>query len=325
MIDSLIDGAVIITGGAGFIASHLAEKLLSEEYEKDHSVTKIYLVDNLVRTNSLRNIQHLLDNSKVEFIYADISTINYEDYFDKFEISHIFHLAATRINRCNKFSLEGHNYIATGGIRLINWIFLYKHIKLFFASSASVYQKPVELPIKETAICNPRTIYGASKLYTENLLRSYNDLDEFDYVINRFFSVYGTRMDNAGPYTEIIWNIFNSIKNGDRDIKLYGNPDEKILDLVYVDDVVDAILLTTKKSRNEIFNVSTGNGITITKLVDIIEEITDTKLNRIILPEERTDIEKARIGDTSKLKSLGWKQKMSLKNGLIKTWSWVNE
>ncbi len=166
-------GTIIITGGAGFVASHLAEKLLNRYFK---NIDKIYLIDNLVRTNSTRNIDHLLSNEKIRFIHGDISTFEFEDYFDPFSISTIFHLAATRINRCNDRTFEGHQYIATGGAKIIDWASRYHHIKLFFASSASVYKSPKQLPIKETDNCTPKTIYGAGKLYTEHLLRSYNYL-----------------------------------------------------------------------------------------------------------------------------------------------------
>jgi len=308
---------IICTGGVGFIGSHLVERLL-----KETDAPKIYIVDNLVRTHSLRNIQYLLFDPRVEFIYGDISTIKYETYFNPPDIDWVFHLAATRINRCNSYNLEGHQYIATGGARLIDWVSKY-HIKIFFASSASVYQSPKTLPIKEEDPCNPHTIYGAGKLYTENLLRSYHILYGLEYVINRFFSVYGERIDSEGSYTEIIFNFFNQIKKGKTDITLYGNPDEKILDLIYVDDVVNAILLTMKKSKNDAFNVSTQTGITLTELVSLIESITNTRLNKIILPEKRTDIELKRIGDVYKLKNLGWQLNTTIESGLTKTWNWI--
>lgn len=317
----MFHSSLVITGAAGFISSHLIERLIND---KKYMFNKIYLIDNLVRTNSLRNIKHLLKlDHRLEFIHADISTCNFEEFIDPFTVSSVFHLAATRINRCNNYNLEGHQYIATGGARLIDWISKYNDIKIFFASSASVYQKPIKLPIKETAKCDPTAIYGSGKLYTENLLKSYNKLHSLEYVVNRFFSVYGIRMDNTGVYTEVIFNWLNQIKKGDKDIFINGNPDEKILDLIYVDDVVDAILLTMEKSRNSIFNVSTQRGITLTKLIDIIEEIVDTKLNRVLIKEDRTDIEKVRIGDITKLKYLGWEQKTSLREGLIKTWEWI--
>jgi len=311
--------SVLITGGAGFLGSHLAERIINNEEYKNYNVI---ILDNLVRTNSLKNIEHLLSNPKLKFHHTDISTCNFEDFVDPFTVLWVFHLAATRINRCNDKPLEGHKYIADGGVKLIDWVSKY-NIKFFFASSASVYQKPKELPIKESINCLPHTIYGSGKLYCENILRSYHELFGLEYVINRFFSIYGIRMDSSGPYTEILWNFFNQIKKGKKDIFLYGNPDEKVLDLVYVDDVVDAVLLTMKNSKNDIFNVSTQTGITLTNLVDLMEEITDTKLNRIILNEERKDIELKRIGDVSKLRKLGWEYKISLKEGLEKTWQWI--
>lgn len=317
------EGNIIITGGAGFVASHLAEKLLDNHFK---NISKIYLVDNLVRTNNTRNIDHLLSNEKVTFIHGDISTFEYEDFFDPFSISAVFHLAATRINRCNDRTYEGHQYIATGGARLIDWISRYHHIKMFFASSASVYQSPKQLPIKETDNCNPKTIYGAGKLYTEHLLRSYNYLFGTEYIIHRFFSVYGERMDNAGPYTEVIFNWLNQIKKGNLDIPVFGNPDEKILDLVHVDDVVEAILATMATQSNKTYNISTETGITLSELINAIEEITNVKLNRILLPEDRTDIEKARIGSIEKIKiDTGWEPTVSLNDGIKRTWEWIQK
>lgn len=314
---------IIVTGGAGFIGSHLIEKLLNET-----TTPMIYIIDNLVRTNSLRNIQHLLDNPKtscrIKFINADISTLDFESVIDPFQIDYVFHLAATRINRCNEFNAEGHKFIADGGFNLINWISKYSNIKLFFASSASVYQNSKVFPIEETHACNPHTIYGAGKLYTENIIRSYNILYGLDYTINRFFSVYGPRMDNAGPYTEVIFNWLNNIKNGNNIIKVYGNPNNKILDLVYIDDVVDAIFISTFKSNCVTFNVSTETGITLTQLINIIQNVTNVSLTIENLPEIRKDIEVKRIGSINRLKSIGWQPKVSLEQGIKNTWEWIN-
>ena len=90
----------IITGGAGFIGSHLSERLLKEGFDN------VYLIDNLVRTENLRNVQ---DNPKIKFLYGDVSTFDFSVIKN---VTHFFHLAATRINRCAKFNREGHEYIA---------------------------------------------------------------------------------------------------------------------------------------------------------------------------------------------------------------------
>ena len=119
----------IITGGVGFIGSNLASKLL--EY-----FDKIYLVDNLLRSNNLRNLPK---NNQIEFIYGDINTFD----FNKLpNVSHCFHLAATRINRCSKYNKEGHNIITNGGFNVVDYCTKNK-VKLFFASTASVYHQHI--------------------------------------------------------------------------------------------------------------------------------------------------------------------------------------
>lgn len=301
---------VIITGGAGFIGSHLSERLLKEGFNK------IYVIDNLIRSNNLRNIP---DNSNIEFIYGEVSTFDFSVFKD---ITHFFHLAATRINRCARYNREGHEFIANSGFNIVNYC-AKNSIKLFFASTASVYNKPKRQPIQEEDPCTPHTIYGSGKYYTENLMRSYDNMYGLDYTINRFFSVYGVRMDCEGAYTEVIFNWLNNIKNNNLDITVYGNPDEKILDLVYVDDVVDAIILTTFNSNKEVFNVSTQDGVTLSKLIKNIETITNTNLNLNIVPENRTDVENKRVGDTTKLRNLGWNNNINLQNGIKKTYEWI--
>lgn len=300
----------IISGGAGFVGSHLSERLLDEGFEK------IYIIDNLIRSHNLRNISN---DPNIEFIYGDVHSYDFTLFNN---ITHFFHLAATRINRCAYNNKEGHDYIASGGFNIVNYC-AKNNIKLFFSSTASVYNKPKRQPIQEEDPCTPHTIYGSGKYYTENLIRSYDNMVGFDYTINRFFSVYGIGMDCEGAYTEVIFNWLNNIKNNNLDITVYGNPDEKILDLVYIDDVVDAIILTTFNSNKEVFNVSTQDGVTLSKLIKTIETVTNTNLNLNIVPENRTDIENKRVGDTTKLRSLGWNNNINLKNGIKKTYEWI--
>jgi len=312
---------IIVTGGAGFISSHLIEKLLNET-----DTSLIYAIDNLERTKSLRNIQHLLDKypTRLKFIHADISTFDFESIIDPFQIEYVFHLASPRINKINEFNLEGHTSVADAGFRLVNWISKYSGIKLFFASSASVYQSPKRFPMEETDNCNPYTIYGAGKFYTENIIRSYKILYGLDYTINRFFSVYGARMDNEGVYTEVVFNWLNQIKNGNTHIKVHGNPDEKVIDLVYVSDVVNAICLSTFNTNHSTFNVSSESGTTLSELLKIISKVTGKELEVSSIPDPRKDVELKRVGSVNRLKAIGWKPNVSVEEGITKTWEWIN-
>lgn len=317
----------IVTGGAGFIGSHLLDALVTH-------FEKIYVIDNLVRTNNLRNIKHLMGNGAInkllgngiiEFINAEVSTFDFVSYFKpEHNITHCFHLASTRINRISQpeYNKEGHIFVADGGFNVVDYC-AKNNIKLWFASTASVYNRPKRFPIEEDDPCTPRTIYGAGKYYTENLIRSYDQMYNFDYAITRFFSVYGERMDNEGVYTEVIFNWFNNIAQGINDVIIYGDPKEKIIDMVHVEDVVQAILLTTFIANKGTFNVSTQTGISLHELVKVFEKITKTKLNVITKPDPRTDVENKRVGSIVRLKEIGWEQTVSLEEGLRRTWKWI--
>jgi UDP-glucose 4-epimerase len=131
-------------------------------------------------------------------------------------------------------------------------------------------------------------------------------------------------MDCEGAYTEIIFNWLDHINKGSSKVTVYGNPDEKVLDLVYVEDVVSAILKTTESWNNEVYNVSTEEGVTITELIETISNTLGVKLDVETKPENRTDIEKKRVGSVAKLKALGWKPANSLSQGIAKTYEWIN-
>ena len=153
----------IITGGAGFIASHLAEKIAS-------IYDKIYLIDNFARTgsNPYRNINHL-DTKKFILIEKEVSEVDFNTFKN---IEAVYHLAATRINRCAKNPKEGHIMLANAGFNVVDYCGK-NNIKLFFASTASVYNNPKRFPIEESDPCEPHTIYGSAKYYTENLIKTY--------------------------------------------------------------------------------------------------------------------------------------------------------
>jgi UDP-glucose 4-epimerase len=304
----------IITGGAGFVGSNLAGHLI-----KHNVFDKVFIVDNLVRTNGLRNIAHLLRDhpSAIEFIHGDASWF---DFTVIKNVTHMFHLAATRINRCVTYPREGHTYIADSGFNVVKYCAENK-VALYFASSASVYASPKRFPIFEDDPCVPPTLYGSSKLYTEHIIRNFAKTMGLDYTINRYFSVYGPRMDSEGVYTEVIFNWLNNIHQGKLDISVFGNPDEKVIDLVFVDDVVDAIMKSC--CLGGIYNVSTESGTTLTELIRTIQLVTGKSLSIHQHPETRSDIEAKRVGSNEKLRGIGWRPDTTLEDGIRKTYEWI--
>lgn len=302
----------IITGGAGFIPSHLADKLRDR-------FDKIYLIDNLMRTNGLRNIKHLLNDPKFEFIHAGIEFFNFDSLKN---VTHVFHMAATRINRSQQYTEEGHIYNADAGFRVVEYCYRNK-IKLYFSSTASVYQNIKRLPIRESDVGTPHTIYGASKLYTEHLIHTFDKIGGLDFSISRFFSVYGPRMDNDGAYTEIVYNWLSKAIQGHGEVFVNGDPHESIIDLVYVGDVVDAIIKMTFESNKETFNVATQTGTDLLTLFNTIKSITNSNINLTVTSVIRTDVESKRIGCIDKLTTLGWSPKIKLETGLLKSYEWL--
>ena len=302
----------IITGGAGFIPSHLADKLV-------HKYDKIYLIDNLMRTNGTRNINHLLKNPIYEFIHAGVETFNFDALKD---VTEVFHMAATRINRSQKYTREGHIYNADAGFNVVDYC-ARNRIKLYFSSTASVYQNIIRLPIHEEDTGTPHTIYGAAKLYTENLIHTYNNTMGLNFAISRFFSVYGPRMDNDGAYTEIVYNWLSQGIKGSGKVKVNGNPEDSVIDMVYVDDVVDAIIGMTFYSDKQTFNVATQRGTTLLQLFNLVKKITNSNIELEIVPMNRTDIENKRIGCIDKLRTIGWEPRVDVEDGLRRSYEWL--
>jgi len=316
----LNNSKILITGGAGFVGSRLAIMLLNKYTNLD-----IVLCDNLLRTNSMNNVdevkRHCPSSSRVFFEYCDITTDNIYSLMQG--VDYVCHLAATRINRGWYYMQEAHNCLATGTFKVYDAAVENNVKKIYYASSASVYQGlfcDILNPIKEDSVCQPHTIYGAAKYYGENLLKSFNKKYDIEYCISRFFSVYGVGMDSESPYTEVIPRWINSALNK-QNICSIGNPDESILDLVEVNDVCEAIICMLENGKNSVYNVCSGEGTSLRDLYLLINKEAENLLGYqvgldTINNATRKDIEKVRIGCSAKLKSLGWQPKVSLQDGI---------
>jgi UDP-glucose 4-epimerase len=258
---------------------------------------------------------------KIEFIHAGVETFNFDALKD---ITEVYHMAATRINRSQKYTREGHVYNADAGFNVVDYCARNK-VKLYFSSTASVYQNIKRLPILEEDTGTPHTIYGAAKLYTENLIHTYNNIMGLDFAISRFFSVYGPRMDNEGAYTEIVYNWLSQGIKGSGKVIVNGNPEDSVIDMVYVDDVVDAIITMTRFTNGQTFNVATQKGTTLLELFNIIKKITKSNLELETISMKRNDIETKRIGDSQKLRQHGWEPKVNVEEGIRRSYEWLKE
>jgi UDP-glucose 4-epimerase len=290
-------GSVLVTGGAGFIGSHLVEKLVEEGYS-------VIVVDNLLR-GKLNNLSNILD--RIEFVKGDIR--NYalmEKLIKNSEV--IFHLASlSRVipsienpELCFKINVEGTEIIA----RLCSK----HHKKLIFSSSREVYGAPKYLPVDEAHPLNPENPYGASKVSGEKIIEAYAKNYGLSYAILRLANVYGSRdFDRVIPIF-----IKNSLE--EKDLVVYGV--NKILDFVYIDDVINAFISAMNSNVNQTLNIGAGVGVSIIELANLVKRITGKEVKIIVKEKRKGEVDKF-IADIKRAKEvLNWEPKINLEEGL---------
>ncbi len=290
-------GNMLITGGAGFIGSHLATRLLTEGHN-------IIVVDNLSRGN-LRNLPNVSD--KLRFVKGSITDYDLIDKLVK-DIEVVFHLASlSRVmpsienpEKCFKENVYGVEIIA----RLCSKY----NKKLVFSSSREVYGTATYIPVDESHPLNPENPYGASKICGEKIIVAYSRCYGLNYAILRLANVYGQK-----DFERVIPTfIEKTLRN--EPLIIYGG--KQIIDFVHVSDIVDVLLKASNYDKNVIANAGSGKGTTIIDLAKLIQEISHGT-NKIIMCEKRQgEVESfvAKIDCAKKL--LKWEPKTGLKEGI---------
>jgi UDP-glucose 4-epimerase len=298
------DELVLVTGGAGFIGSHLVEKLVYLGYH-------VRVLDVLSR-GTLDYIQPLIDKGKVDYIDGDI---RYKDAVDKAmkNITYVFHEAATNINRSMAYPEESFD-VNFQGSHVVFKSALDHHVKkIMFASSASVYGQPKTLPMSETIELNPITPYCVSKLASEYLLK-FLARSGLKYITFRYFNVYGIRQHTDAYYTSVIILFLKRLLSDKPPI--VSGTGEQSMDFVNVKDVVQANIKGMESDvENEIINVGTGVATSIKELAYMLIEFAEKDVEPVFQPgielvtERRADIRKAN-------KLIGFKATVDIKTGL---------
>lgn len=296
---------VLVTGGAGFIGSHLTEELV----RRGHFVR---VIDNLQR-GRLCYIQHLIDKGKVEFVDGDIR------YFDAVNRSmegmeYVFHEAAICINRSQVYPQEAIDINLNGSHNVFKSALDHKVKKVMFASSASVYGEPEKLPMSEHHSLNPITPYCVSKIAAEYLLKFFTR-HGLKYIAFRYFNVYGIRQSTDAYYTSVIILFIKRILNN-RSPQLVGDGSQT-MDFVNVRDIVQANILGMESDvANEVFNVATQTQTSVKQLSEILlASLGKPELKAELLP--RPVLVKNREGDISKItRMLGYRVSVDARTGL---------
>src|SRR3990167_8831618 len=256
---------ILVTGGAGFIGSHLVDRLIEEGY-------MVMVLDNLSK-GRIDNI-----NAKADFGKTDVTSKKFPELIKKLKPDAVFHLAAqSDIGQSLKDPQKdiAVNFLATQ--TLLEQAKVLKLKKIIFASSAAVYAKSKKLPIKEEDIKEPISLYGVSKLLSEYLLRNYHKIHGLSYVSLRFANVYGPRQDMSAEGGVVAIFIDKILKNDQATI--FGDGTQT-RDFIYVSDVVKACLLSLRNDVLGEFNIGTAKETFILSLYKKLIELSNVKVSR---------------------------------------------
>lgn len=265
---------VLITGGAGFIGSHIVDNLLENNY-------KVIVIDNL----SSGNLKNLQDNNNLKFYQLDIVKDNLEEVFELEKPDFVIHLAAQTSVAYSVINAETDAVMnIVGSIKILKLCKKYNIKKIVAASSAAVYGIPQYLPIDENHPTIPMSPYGLSKLTMEKYIK----LSGVPYIIFRFSNAYGPRQQSSKESGVIA--IFNDAMLNNKPINIYGDG-EQLRDFIYVEDIAKSCIEALKSDvQNEIFNFSTNKGVTINQVFDEMKKVYGYKLQASYLPERDGEI-----------------------------------
>jgi UDP-glucose 4-epimerase len=235
----------------------------------------------------------------------------------------VFHEAAIRITQCAENPRLAHDVLATGTFNLLEAAVAAKVKRVVSASSASIYGQAEEFPTTEKhhAYAN-RTIYGATKLYGEGLLRSFYEMYGLNYVALRYFNVYGPRMDAFGVYTEVMIRWMERLSKGQPCLILGDGT--QTMDFVFVEDVARANITAALSSlTDDVLNVASGTETSLKELADTLGRVMGVSLPPEFGPVRKVNPVARRLADVSKAERLiGFRTQVSLEEGLRKLVNW---
>ena len=309
---------IFITGGAGFIGSHIADQAL------EAGAASIVVVDDFIRGRR-ENLARAMTSERVEIHEGDICDPGLVDRLTE-GADIVFHQAALRITQCAEEPVRAINVMINGTQNVLEAARKHGVKKVIAASSASVYGDPSYLPMDEAHPFNNRTLYGAAKIANEQILRSYAEMFGMQYLMFRYFNVYGPRMDIYGVYTEVLARWLDKVDAGEAPV-IFGDGTQS-MDLVYVGDIARANILGAQSDvTDDVFNVGTATETTLRQLCDMVLEINGrTDLEPRHEPERKVNPVRRRLASLDKIRAaLGYEPQTSLRDGLRAVVEWRKE
>ncbi|HBK27662.1 MAG TPA: UDP-glucose 4-epimerase [Dialister sp.] len=295
---------ILVTGGAGFIGSHLMRKLQNVGYEA-------VALDNL--STGLR--ENLLPDMKL--VVMDTHDKAVEDLFQKEHFDAVVHLAAQTLVSDSMIDPENDMYQNVAGtVRILECCRKYGVKRVIFSSSAAIYGDVDEkaLPISETLPQAPLSFYGLTKKTAEKYLELYHLAYGLDYVVLRFANVYGERQGDGGEGGVI--SIFTKRLAQGKGITIFGDG-KQTRDFVYAGDIADGIITAlTTDAKNTAYNLSTTEETSLNELVQILSRIGGKEITPTYDKPREGDIYRSSLNNAKAICNLDWKPKVSLEEGL---------
>ena len=283
---------ILITGGLGFIGSHIANELLKEN--------QVVILDNM----STGNINNLKDahNENLKIIKEDIRNTSLDELTSG--IDYIFHLAAmASVPLSIDHPVECNDINLNATIKLLKSAVDNDIEKIVFSSSSAVYGQNRNMPLKESEPLMPMSPYAASKASCELYLQTFYESYGLNYTALRYFNVFGPNQDKNSQYAAVIPNFISAILEGNP-VEIYGDG-EQTRDFIYVNDVVKANINAAKSDYNGVLNVASGEKLSINQLFEIVKKTLKSDVEPNYLPERQGDI-KHSLADTTKMSKINF-------------------
>lgn len=307
----------LVTGVAGFIGSHLAEKLVAIGH---HVIGVDCYTDYYTRQIKEANLNNLRDKKNFEFLPQNILELDLKKVLDG--IDYIFHLAAQAGVRASwgvNFKIYADFNVMTTQ-KILEAAKDVSIKKLIFASSSSIYGDAESFPTEENAIPKPISPYGVTKLDGENLCYLYWKNYHIPVICLRLFTVYGPRQRPDMAFYKFIKSLLK-----DEEIVVYGDGQQS-RDFTYISDVIEANILAMKENvAGEIFNIGVGTSISINDIITLLERIIEKKAKIKYLAEQKGDVKHTKASIDKAREILGYHPMVNIEDGLEKEVSWFKE
>lgn len=296
---------VLVTGGAGFIGSHLVDRLLSLDY-------KVVVIDDL----SSGKPQNL--NPSAVFHQTDITQASLQEVFQQEKPDLVFHLAAqTSVSFSTRNPLKDAETNVVGTVCLLEAARAYGIQKFIYSSTGgALYGDPKTIPCTEQCPIAPLSPYGLSKYLAEQYLGMYHRLHQLNCTTLRYGNVYGPRQDPHGEAGVVA--IFTQAMLDGKQPQIFGDGQQE-RDFVYVEDVVNANICAIEQGSGSAFNIGTGKGTSVNRIFESLKSILKYRRAPVHRPSRPGEVYKISLHCGKAERELGWTPQVGLEEGLRRT------